>query len=142
MNARILASLVRITDPMTASRLASYILFHVAPMEGSAIAGQIPGAGPGIAVNQDWLDGASDEQLDGILAHELAHAAYGPKGEPVMAALGNFAFMRVRFVPREAREAFNAAMDAIVDAAIARDGGKPPLMARMPDGFAKEIPGS
>lgn len=121
MNARILASLVRITDPLTAAKLADRMLFDVRPLEGDAIAGQMWGSpGPGIVVDQAWLDGSIDETLDRLIAHELTHTAYGPGGEDVKAALGNFAMMKARFVPKEARGDYNAATDAIIEAVIGR----------------------
>lgn len=123
INVRILASLVRITDAATTTKLAAYMRFEVRSLHKGAVAHQLFGkSGLGIAVDETWLAEATDETLDQVMAQELVHVAYGPGGESVKWVLGSFARMKPQFVPKEAREDYNAATDAIIEHEICRTG--------------------
>jgi len=120
MNARILASLVRITGPDTAKRLSDRILFDVRPLAGNAVAGQVVGCpGAGIVMDEAWIRDASDEALDQTLSHEIFHAAFGPTGGPVLEVLRDNGMMRPRHVPPELRDEYNRSTDAVIEQAIA-----------------------
>lgn len=135
---RILASLVRISDDQTAADILKHASISTGDL-GQGIACQKPGITPGVVIDATWIRTASDEDLDKVLGHELCHAAYGPGGDALRKAIGNFAYLRARVVPERAREDYNIATDAIMDSVIGVKGDKRSPMVTVPAEYLKDL---